>query len=210
MTRLYFVRHGESNMNLMPDIIGGRSNHTELTEKGVRQAKAFGRWLADSSLRPDVIYFSPAVRTIQTMDYSLEAAGIDTVERIMDLRIQELSQGINEGAPRRETYTPEVLAQIAEQLLDFKFDDGESIQDVMDRKLEFALDMANKHPDQTVLVYSHGFAIRSLAGAINALPHHDIVKVLETPNVSLSSFHVTPESQSVKYVGKRVIDEESV
>ena len=209
MTDMYFVRHGESNMNLLPDVIGGRSNHTELTDKGIRQAKAFGKWLAESSIQPDIVYYSPAVRTIQTMDYSLEATDIDA-PRIMDMRIQELSQGVKEGANRQETYTDEVLAQIAEQLLDFKFDEGESIQDVMDRKLDFALDVATKHPNQTILVYSHGFAIRSLAGAINSLPQHEIVKVLDTPNVSLSSFKVTPELQSVEYVGKRVIDEDSV
>lgn len=209
MTRLYFIRHGESTINQHPDLIGGRSNHIDLTDKGVRQAKAFGKWLTTSSIRPDAVYFSPAIRTVQTMDYSLEAANFD-LECVSDPRIQELAQGIKEGASRKETYSDEVLAQIARETLDFKFPGGESIADTMSRMLDFVTDTSAKHPDQTVLVYGHGFATRALAGAIDRLPHDEIVRGLKTPNLSVSRFDITPDLKTVLYVGRRVIDEESV
>lgn len=209
MPRLYTVRHGESEMNLRADVIGGRSNHVELTEKGIRQAKAFGQWLADSPIRPDIVYFSPAVRTIQTMNFALEAAEID-VECIVDDRLQELSQGVKEGADRKATYTDEVVAQIKKELLDFKFDEGESIAMVMERMMDFAHDITAKHPQKTIMVFGHGFAIRALAGAIQKLSHQDIVHKLETPNLSLSTFDLAPNHYSVRSFCRRVIDEDSV
>lgn len=210
MTRLYFVRHGESEMNTRQDLVGGRSNHVNLTEKGIRQAKAFGRWLADSPTQPDIVFSSPANRAIQTMDYSLEAANID-LECCLDKRIQELSQGIYEGTARADLYTKETLAQIHQEALDFKVTDGESIHDVMQRMVDFVDDISTKHPRSNVLVYSHGFAIRCLAGALNPkLSHSEIVSGIKTPNLSMSSFRVVANTKSILALGRRVIDEESV
>ncbi len=210
MSHLYFVRHGESEMNVRQDLVGGRSNHVDLTEKGVRQAKAFGKWLANSPVQPDAVYFSPANRAIQTMNYALEAAGLD-MECVVDLRVQELSQGIKEGTSRPEAYNDEVLAQIARETLDFKFQGGESIADAMKRMLDFTEDISTRHPDQTIFIFGHGFAIRSLAGAIKQLPHREIVSGLKTPNLSISGFEIVPEQKkTVLYIGKRVIDEENI
>lgn len=209
MTRLYFIRHAESEMNRLTNVIGGRSNHTPLSEKGVRQAKALGQWLPASSIRPDVIYASPAVRTVQTADHSLAVTDWSRTP-LHDPRIQELAQGVMEGAPRVDAYTNEVLAQIAKEPFDFKFKGGESIAEVMQRMMDFVTDITAKHPDQTVLVYGHGFSIRALAGAIDNLPHNDVVFGLTTPNVSLTFIESDGDGLKVHYVGKRVIDEVSV
>ena len=210
MAHLYLVRHAESELNLRQDDVWGRSNYANLTERGVRQAQAFGKWMKSYGLRPDVVYTSPAVRTIDTMRHSLEAAEYDHDTYIVDYRIQELSQGIKEGAPRDETYTDEVLAQIREQQLDFKFEGGDSISDVA-RKMESSVaDIAERHAGQNVFMYTHGFAIRSLYGAIENLSHREIVRKLETPNVSLTKLFVTPKSRHTIYFCRRVIDEDSV
>ena len=196
-------------MNTRMGIIGGRSNHTPLSEKGVRQAKALGGWLSVSPISPDVIYVSPAVRALQTADNSLTVANWDRTP-LHDPRIQELAQGIMEGVPRTDAYTPEVLAQIAKKPFDFKFEGGESIAEVMHRMVDFVADITVKHPDDTVLVYGHGFSIRALAGAIDNLPHDDVVSGLITPNASLTFIESGKNGMKVHYVGKRVIDEESV
>lgn len=209
MTRLYLIRHAESEMNTHPDIIGGRSPQTPLTDKGVRQASTFGLWLPDSSIRPDVIYVSPAVRTIQTADHSLSAARWNHARR-HEPRIQELAQGVMEGVPRDIAYDEPTRAQIAKEEFDFKFDGGESIAEVMDRMMDFVTEVTTKHPDSTVLVYGHGLSIRALAGAIDNLSHRDVVFGLETPNVSVTSIESDADGLRVHYVGKRVIDEESV
>jgi broad specificity phosphatase PhoE len=209
MTRIYFFRHAESEMNTHADVIGGRSNHTPLSEKGVRQAKALGQWLPNSSIRPDVIYVSPAVRTIQTADHSLSEANWKR-PHFRDPRIQELAQGVMEGVPRAIAYDEPTRAQIAKEEFDFKFEDGESIAEVMQRMMDFVTDIVAAHPGKTVLVYGHGFSIRALAGAIDALPHDDVVFGLTTPNVSLTLIESGDDGLKVHYVGKRVIDEDSV
>ncbi|MCA9338461.1 histidine phosphatase family protein [Candidatus Saccharibacteria bacterium] len=203
MTKFYYVRHGESQLNIQPDIIGGRSNHVELTERGVRQAQAFGRWLSRSYMRPDHIVSSPAVRTMQTLRHSIGDVAFTT-----DDRLQELDQGVKTGAPRVETYNPAVRQIINEQQLDFKFDQGESIQDVMNRNMEYVDEKSAESPDDTFLIFGHGFAIRSLVGAINNLNHDEIVFGLKTPNTSLTLVETDGPHRRVKFVGIQVSDSE--
>ena len=209
MTRLYFVRHAESSMNLRSEIIGGRSHYAHLSDLGNRQADAFGEWLKQSDIEPDVIVASPAIRTMQTMRRSVKAAGL-TTKFFVDHSIIELSQGLKVGTPRELAYTPDVVSRIKNELLDFKFEGGESLAMVMKRMGNFAVGAAKRYPDQTVLVYSHGMAIRCLAGAIDNLEHQQIVFDLKTPNVSLTAIDISPDEQTVHYVGKRVINEDSV
>lgn len=209
MTHLYFVRHAESEMNTMPHLIGGRSNHVHLTEKGIRQAKAFGKWLKASDLTPDAIFVSPAERTLETMNYSLAEADMQ-FDATVDPRIQELGQGVKEGVHRHETYSKNVMQQIAEQTFHFKFDEGESIAEVMERMQSFSQDVARQYPNGTVLVYSHGFSTLCLAAAIKKLSHAEIVGGTRPDNVSLTHIEITPEKSVVHFVGKSVIDSDSV
>lgn len=202
MTNLYLFRHAESTMNVQPHIVGGRSNHVDITETGIAQAEIAGKWLHDSPINPDIIYSSPAKRTLQTAHHTLKAAGV-TMDIIIDDRLQELAQGIKEGADREETYPPEVKEQIAQETFDFKFPGGESIREVMDRMYDYALDMHVKHTDQTIVVFSHGLAIRSLVGKINNYDHGTIIHKLTADNTSHTHIEITDDGAQVHYTGAK-------
>ena len=45
MLDLYFIRHAESLMNNKGHLIGGRSNETPLSERGIYQANLLGQRL---------------------------------------------------------------------------------------------------------------------------------------------------------------------
>ena len=92
MKNIYFIRHAESVMNTTPEIVGGRSNHTPLTEKGKHQSQELGRRLVNLNIQPEFVYSSPAVRTQQTATISLETAQIRKTVSISDA-LQELDQG---------------------------------------------------------------------------------------------------------------------
>lgn len=203
MTKFYYVRHGESELNIRPDVIGGRSNHVNLTERGIQQARAFGRWFVSSGINPQHIVSSPAVRTMQTLRHSL-----GNVNFAIDRRLQELDQGVKTGAPRAETYNPAVRHIINEQQLDFKFDQGESILDVMKRTIDYTDEKSAEYPDDTFLIFGHGFAIRSLVGAINRLSHNEIVFGLKTPNASLTLIETEGQKRRVEFVGLQVPSDE--
>lgn len=209
MTEFYFFRHAESELNVQEEIIGGRSNFANLTARGEQQADMLGDWIAASAIVPDVVISSPANRTMQTKERSL-ARLLLPFEFHVDDRIQELAQGVKEGANRYETYTPEIVDQIAQQQLDFKFEGGESIRDVMYRKAEFFKDTSDRYPDATIFVYGHGLAIRALAGYIDRLSHHDILRTLKTPNVSLTRMSSDSGVHRVHVVGQPVTVSKSV
>ena len=91
-TRIWFIRHGESEANRNLHLVSGRSNYTPLSPAGREQAQALGVALLDCDYLPDAIYTSPALRTVTTADLALRAMGI-TDSAQPDDRLQELDQG---------------------------------------------------------------------------------------------------------------------
>lgn len=188
---LYVIRHAESAANATGShLIGGRSNETPLTKKGIEQAKQLGRYLLTKNISPDFIYSSPAVRTLQTAHYALAEMSI-TSEPTVDDALQELDQGLWVGRNRKDTYTEEVLANI--QLLgkDFKSDGGESMNEVGERMLAAISSIADRYESNNGpvngLVFTHGVAIRCLASKIQSWSHKQTYET-ETSNASVSIF----------------------
>lgn len=166
MIHLYFVRHAESLSNVNHHLIGGRSNHTPLTDKGRLQAKKLGERLLQSPLTMDVIAASSAVRACDTAKIMCQAANIAFDKVLVSDELQELSQGDWEGKVRKDVYTPEMLQSINSNNWLHKAPNGESQKEVEERmhnwleKNVFPL----YQPDKTVhcIIITHGNAIRCL------------------------------------------------
>lgn len=174
MKQLYLFRHAESVFNRdNAHLVGGRSNHAPLTETGEKQAVRLGHWIAARSLMPDVVYISPAVRTVETARISLEAAGI-IHSPVLDDRLQELSQGFSEGLLRTQVYTDAVIARIGIESKDFRLDGGESMNDVALRKRAWAEEALAVEGHEHIFAYTHGFAIRCYVGDLLGWTHEEI------------------------------------
>lgn len=210
MTEFIFIRHGETEMNVQPHLIGGRSNHTPLTERGIQQAKDFGTYFGlNSQFRsPDVVYSSGAKRTNSTAQYALKKMGTDPLVPVLeDERLLEVSQGSYEGMLRDEVYSAENAERYNLNSLDGKLPGGESILDAQIRKQEFLHDTHNQYPDHTIMIFGHGLAIRSLAGAVLGYNKQQIVHDLRTPNLSLTVIDMVDHIPSVRFIGKNVLSE---
>lgn len=203
MTELYFGRHGQSQMNLSVELVGGQSNHSPLSPLGELQAQTLGLYLADSNIEFDAAYSSTAKRAYDTAKIALEAAGI-VLPIEQDEALLEMSQGDAEGRLRTEIYTEAVIEAIRLQLLDFALPGGESIRQVGERVLAWILEAEHKHPNQTLFVASHGLAIRSAAGLSLGWTHPEIIGY-ETKNASLTKFEVEDGKIHVPFIGKDVI-----
>lgn len=103
MKEIYLIRHAQSEMNLNPHIVGGRSNHTPLTLFGEKQAKELGEIISKSGLIPDFVFSSGAVRTNETARISFEEAGIKLDITISE-DLQELHQGDSVGMDKSIVY----------------------------------------------------------------------------------------------------------
>lgn len=206
MTEFLFVRHGESTGNLTPERICGRSNHLPLTNRGRKQARLLGEYLGAVGYSPDIVFSSGAIRANETAKFASVAAGLLYPIHI-DERLQEVSQGPYEGQLSGEVYTDEAveLYQLNESLRS-KLPGTESIYEAQGRVKGFLRDTHQRYPDGAVLVFSHGFAIRALTGALMNRSRKEILGG-RVPNVSLTSITVTDGQARVNYLGKTVIKE---
>ena len=100
---LWLLRHGQSLGNVARDQasdavvevldIAERDMDVPLSELGVHQAQAFGRWLGAQQVQPDVVIASPYARAAQTARVALESAGLD-LRVHLDERLRERELGI--------------------------------------------------------------------------------------------------------------------
>ena len=205
MTEIYLVRHGEAEHNLREaGFIGGRSHNARLTTNGAKQARRFGRYLQGIDLRTVQIWTSGAVRTNQTAELSLVAAGINPIWR-EDERFHEVSQGEFEGKPREDVYTDEVIQQLQRDGLDGKLPGGESLADAQQRMYQALIEIHGSQPNGPVLIHSHGLAIRALAGKLIDADKPTIL-TMKTPNLSVTTIDVVDGLMHLREIGKNVIE----
>lgn len=205
MTEIYLVRHGEAEHNLKEaGFIGGRSHDARLTTDGEEQARRFGRYLRKAHLQPTQVWTSGAVRTNQTAELSLTAAGIELIWQEDD-RFHEVSQGEFEGKLRENVYTDEVIEQLQRDGLDGKLPGGESLADAQRRMYQAMMEIHESQPDGPVLVYSHGLAIRALAGKLVGADKATIL-AMKTPNLSVTTIYAIDGSMHLREIGKNVIE----
>ncbi len=205
MTELLFIRHGESVANLDLSRINGRSNHTPLTARGERQARLLGSRLRALSYEPDAVFSSGALRADTTAQIATEAAGCMPPITI-DERLQEVSQGLFEGQRRDEVYNPDIIATYDLDSVHGKLPGAESLFEAHTRMLDFANETYQQYPDGRLLIFSHGLAIRSLAGIVRGHTKSQILTTA-TPNVSATTINMTETGPTVRYVGKTIISE---
>lgn len=158
MKKLYFVRHGQSEMNVAQRFAG--STDTPLTELGRQQAKDAGKIAQDLGL--DLIISSPSSRALETAQIIAKEIGYP-VEAIQTSKLlMEQDYGTLEG----QKWGPG---------LDFEEHGVEPMHKVVERA-ELALDWINNHEADHILVVSHGSfgrALRSLVNSKYTLDHHE-------------------------------------
>ena len=91
MPKLILVRHGQSEWNLANRFTGWWD--VELTEKGVAEATAAGRLMAEKSILPTVAFTSLQTRAIKTLHLALEACGRLWISETKDWRLNERHYG---------------------------------------------------------------------------------------------------------------------
>ena len=148
MTMLYLVRHGETDWNRAHKIQG--STDIPLNSLGREQAAASGALLARR--RWDAVYASPLSRAFETA--SIIAAEVGLPAPTTDDRLVERNYGEAEGLDFEEMQRlfPE----------DTPVPGREKRSAVAARALEALVDIARRHPEESVVVVSHGGLIRSV------------------------------------------------
>jgi broad specificity phosphatase PhoE len=153
---LYIVRHGQTDLNKQ-GIVQGRGMDTNLNDDGRLQASMF--YSAYKHIPFNKIYISELKRTQQSIQHFID----DGIPYQKLSGLDELAWGIHEGQPS----TPDTKAafritmqQWTSGNLDYKFEKGESPNEVLARQTE-ALQTIMSHPEEkNVLICMHGRAMR--------------------------------------------------
>ena len=157
-TRLIIVRHGESEYNRQK-LIGGHANPA-LTDKGRQQIKNTRDRL--KSVKFDVICSSDLQRAFDTIEI-IHGKPVPHSNRKSSLRERKFGQ--LEGKPVNHLDDFTKLAQTLSKDEAWKHkivDDMESDHELSERYLEALGEIAQNHPGETVLIGSHGGAIRAV------------------------------------------------
>lgn len=156
--KIYFIRHGETEYNRL-NIVQGRGVDAELNAVGHWQAAAFHNAYRDVPF--EAVIASTLQRTHQTVAGFLDSQGIPFTT-LADL--DEMHWGRFEGQPSspelREIYR-QVTQEWSSGNYSFAFADGENALQLAER-ISRALTHLFNRPEQTLLVCSHGRALRCL------------------------------------------------
>jgi broad specificity phosphatase PhoE len=208
LARLTVVRHGQSTANELfapaeqrgdprPAVPERTDAQVGLSEPGLRQARALGRWLAglDAADRPHLVVCSPytrAVRTWQAMAATARATGgpqaAPAGEPVADERLRDREMGVLELMTPPAVRTRQAAeAARRERVGEWRYrpPGGESLADVTLRVRDFLNELREPAAGRHVLVVAHDavvVAVRQVLAGIGA-PPPDPVPV---PTASLS------------------------
>ncbi|MFT8949710.1 MAG: 2,3-diphosphoglycerate-dependent phosphoglycerate mutase [Liquorilactobacillus hordei] len=100
MTKLVFIRHGQSEWNLKNLFTGWVD--VNLSEQGEKEAKEAGRKLKEAGIEFDQAYTSVLTRAIKTLHFALEESGQLWVPETKSWRLNERHYGALQGQNKAE------------------------------------------------------------------------------------------------------------
>lgn len=189
--RIYLIRHGETLWNHALKYQG----HTDiaLSERGIKQAEALARRLAAD--RFAAFYASDLCRAMDTARIIAEPHR-GTVTPLYDLR--EINFGEWEGLTREEIKArfPEASRHWWMAPYTARVPGGETLKEVGFRAVRALEEIALNHPEEQVLVVSHGGTIRA---AIGIFLHMDLNQYwrLKQDNVALNILEVFEKGRAI-------------
>ena len=164
--KFILVRHGETEWNKLGRFQGHED--ISLNERGFAQAKETAKAAAEWG--HCAIYSSPLIRTVQVAE---EIAKVTPMPVTKDPGLKELSLGDLEGVTGEEMRNgwPEVFEFWRSNPEKISMPNGESLVQLRERAWQAILDIEQKHSaEDSVVVISHNFAIRSIVGELLGVP----------------------------------------
>ena len=156
-TEIILIRHGETEWNSQKRMQG--HSNSDLSEVGMGQIQALGELMKNVSF--DHIYSSDSLRTRETAEAITQYSG-HTLQ--FDQRIREKNLGVFEGLTSTEAKErhPEIYRLFKTAGANYVIDEGESTQQLLERALEFIEEIRLRHPQERVVMVTHGGVVRVL------------------------------------------------
>jgi broad specificity phosphatase PhoE len=209
---IWLVRHGQSAGNVARDAaeaaglplidILTRDVDTPLSDLGIEQAQALGRWFGamGPAERPTVVLSSPYVRSRETAQIVLDTAGFSTqtLRLNTDERLREKEFGILDRLTRHGILQKH--PELGEQRLHvgkfyFRPPGGESWCDVILRLRSVIDTITREYQRERVLIVGHQVIVNCFRYLFERLDESQILEIDRTsdvPNCSVTSYEFDP------------------
>lgn len=204
---LLLIRHGESRGNVARDRaeaeglpmieVHQRDMDVELSDRGVDQARALGRWFASSAATPDerptAVVSSPYERARETAALMIESAGLD-VELTVDERLREREFGVLDRLTKagiKERFPEQAELRTFLGKFYHRPPGGESWADVALRVRSILDEMSVHYEGERVAVVAHQVVILMFRYVIERLSEAEVLTIdreHELANCSITSF----------------------
>ena len=157
-TRLFLIRHGETEENRRGILVGGTD--VPLSEVGRAQALALAPLAR--SLSVDAIFASPLQRAVET---ALLAFGVQA-RIVTDSSLKEVNFGAWEGLYFAEIQGrwPELWQSWLDDWVNTKIPEAEDFRAFTQRLIGFCDEVVRAHPGGRLAIVAHGGCIRAILG----------------------------------------------
>lgn len=155
MTKVIFIRHGQTSWNKEKKYQG----HSDicLNEAGLRQAELVGKRLAGEKI--NAIYSSDLLRACQTAECVAKHHALPIIRKP---ELREINFGVWEGLTYQQIMKtwPAILTTMYSQPAATCPPQGESFDRVRQRVSGALQQCIGKHPNETIVIVSHGGTMR--------------------------------------------------
>lgn len=165
MLNMILVRHGETLWNIEQRFQGQKDS--PLSEKGIIQANLVAQELSKRNI--DAIYCSDLSRAWRTAESIGKHHGL---EPYSDPRLREINFGIWEGLSRDEVLTRygELYEARYKDSINVRVPGGELPHELLERFQNFLDEKLSEHKNQTIVLVSHGAALRLIIASLLHIP----------------------------------------
>ena len=179
MTKLLMIRHGQSEANLQRIFAGHLDS--PLTQLGREQAERTASYIA-ASYKVDAVYTSDLCRAAAVGKAVSAATGaaMMPMEQLREIRAGEWEgmtfEELGETRPSFQVWLHDIGNSVC--------DGGESVAQLQKRIISVVRQIAETHPEQTVVITTHYTPIRAMLCYCQGKP---LAELKDTPRVSNTS-----------------------
>ena len=194
MTTIYLIRHAEAEGNLYRRVHGWYDSL--ITENGYRQIAALEERFRDVHI--DAVYSSDLFRTRTTARaiYRSKNLPLRTEPGLRELNLGEWEDRTF-GAVRHSD--PQQMDLFNRTDPAWEVEKAETFFQLGDRLYGTVGRLARRHPDQTVVMFSHGMAIRQFLGRVKNIPPEEWHAMPHGDNTAVTCLTFDGEKFTIQY-----------
>ena len=171
--KIYLIRHGESLANLgLVSADFSMDNQNTLSKKGENQIQTIIPAFRNCNIVR--IFSSPMKRAIDSAKI-LQSGLVNKPKIMIDNRLKEIDYGIftdDRDNPEMQNIAKKQIAGDQE----IRFGDGENIREILERFLDFLVDIYKKNQNSEIIIFSHGRLLSIVSKKIEELCQKKIRK----------------------------------